>query len=499
MYSKNPLGAAVSSLKAGGGKTLNIILQAFLKQKANTPPIISVPSIFLQEEYRVRLISAGLNDSEIVIINSTTVDQHESVSRKFFQTLPLNKTIIITHEALKLIDHRSSNKALYANRDLLIDEAFDPISMTELTVTTNSDGVPGIRHIDWKRWLNPTGVIVDGFVELMPCKGHCYNDIYNMTKIKTIENRNYKLYISESNWNSLLANNAQKINIFGLYDINILAQFKSISISSAAFHTTTLGIFLKNSGVNLNLTHAYEKHDEKIIFHLAKINNELYSHSKGAIAEHHERVETFRNYVAKTLQDRESLLLRNISDTTSLPYSRYHQISNNCHGINSFRHIDAISIECAYNANNNQISFMQSIMKFTREQSVLVIAANTFYQCILRTCIRDKSNTKPVDVFLLDSKVFPHLVKHYFNNYEIKDINIGNFDTRHREESLSSDHIKIKQFIENTASGEYKASTLYDSFVTKTGSTTSIRKFALSLSDLGLAKRHTKYGKIYRV
>lgn len=514
MHKKNVISAAVSSLKPGGGKTYSIILQALLNKESNFPSVIAVPSILLQEEYKTRLLKAGMLECELEVINSETVQQYETVSRRFFRTLASNKTIIITHEALKLIDHRSSNHALYAKRDLLIDEAFDPISSVELSVSNNPEGDSDARHIDWTRWLNPTGVTVNGFIELSPKSGAVHSDIYNITTIRTIENKNYKIYVSELNWSSLIANDAQRINIFGLYDITVLARFKSISISSAAFHTTTLGIYLQKSGIKLNITHEYEKHDEKIIFHVAKTNGELYSHSKSAIKEYYERIETFREYVAEELNGRKSLLLRNVSDTTNLPYSDYQQISNNCHGMNEYRNIDAISIESAYNANSNHIAFMQSVLTFTKDQIAIGLGVNTFYQCILRTSIRDKNSTNPVDVFLLDSKAFPHLIENYFSNYEVKTIDIGNFNivsrkqrvvsrpyniVKQREETISTDHVKIVEFVGSLTSGMYKSSDLYTKFVNDTGSITNIRKFALSLKTIGVEKVRRNSSNMYRI
>lgn len=500
MQQSNVFSAIADACKPGGGKTLSIIAQAALNHISGNPSIIAVPSIDLQSEYVSRFVKAGLFEpADIQVINSERLDSHESVSNTFFKSLTSNKTIIITHEALKLMDHKSRNATHYAKRDLLIDEAFNPIWSAEVSIKRLDDGDVNILNTNWKSWLNPDSASVKGFLRLRPRKTQYYCDFLNMTTVRSIENTNYKVYISESNWKSLDANDAYKINFFGVFDINILARFRSVSISSAAFDTTILGMLLRKSKVNLKVVRGYEKQDEHVIFHVAKLDNELYSHSKSSVVREKDRTARFRNYVAETLNGRESLILRNVVDSGTLPYGNYHTISNNCHGINTYRHIDAISIESVYNSSNHLTGFMQFVLDFTIEEIILGMEANTFYQCIMRTAARVENCDKSIDVFLLDGKILPYLTKYYFSNYDVKYIDLG----ESKKKSLSSVDVNtncmVKEFISRMSPADYQSNLLYQEFVSQNDINISNRKFSKILVDLGITKKHTERGTVFRI
>lgn len=502
--------AVVDQSKTGSGKTAKIIKHLFLHSD-HSPAIIAVPSKELQYEYMHRLMS-GSCPIDLTTINQDEILKHESVAKKFIQSLPSNKTISITHEALKLINHASVNPELYANRDLYIDEAFTMMWAEEITFTRTESGEVDTFNINFQEWLNPTGVIIaDDIIELRPRRSSHYFSMLDMRIVRTIENPNFKVYVTKSNWESLLAGDAVKINLYGIFDFHLLARFRTVHIASAAFtNTTMLGIAMQKAGVKFKIIGEYEKQDEKIVFHVASTDNKLYSHSKSAILNHKDRTDCFRKYVIDYIGDRECLLLRNVVDT-SVVESNFTLINNNCHGINKHRHVDAISIESTYNPSNNLTAIFYKVLQFTEEQIILCMSGNTFYQCIMRTAARDKDNTKPIDVFLLDAKVFPILTKYFFSNYEVKYIDLGKIEKaerkkhkqhkqhKPREATCSSEHDLIKDFMTDYPSGVHKASLVYDSFVALTGSTISIHKFATSLEALGIKKRRTSAGNVYHV
>lgn len=501
----------VDSGKTGSGKSTNIRRNLQLNSESDSPSILAVPSKDLQYEYMDRLCDKQIS---MTTINHTLLDENQSVTEKYINSLCSSKTINITHEALKLVNHKSINFELYKDRDLIIDEAFNPLWCRELTVkqvSKNKDSRDFIS-VDWAGWLNPTENVINGFIELKPKKQKTYSSIYDISFIRMIENPNFKIFVSESNWNSLLANDADRINIFGVFDISLLSIFKTVHIASAAFHTTLLGILMTKTGYSYKVVHEYAKQAEKFVFHVATTNGRIYSHSKHAIAKDFQRVETFRKYVDDVLGGRNCLLLRNRSDISTVAQN-YIEISNNCHGINSYRHIDAISLESTYNPNTNFRSFLKNVLNFSDDEIVLGITANTFYQCIMRTAARDNENRKPIDVFILDGKVFPVMVENYFDSYDVKHVEIGDTITKriaatthkqhkqHKQHTkiISIEHSSISDFIEHIPSGSYPARDLYEQYIASNSSMISMDKFALSIEELGIEKKRTKRGMAYKI
>jgi hypothetical protein len=496
----------LNSGKTGSGKSTSIRLKLLINSYG-IASILAVPSKELQKEYHSRLLDST-HHINLVTLNRDMIHSNETVSEMFLSELLSNNTISITHEALKLVDHRSISTNLYANRDLILDEAFVPVWSKEITVKQSNKSGFNNLNIDWVEWLNPTGNVIGGFIELRPRKSKFYSNLLDMQMYSTIENPNFKVYISESNWESLLKNDAYKINIFGVFDLEILTLFRSVYIASAAFHTTLLGIMMEKIDCDLIVEQEFEKHDEPFVFHVATNNDKLYSHSKSSIKDHFDTVKQFRQYVDDTLDGRECLLLRNVIDTSDVA-DNYVHITNNCHGINHHRHIDAISIESTYNPNTNFRAFMRNVMEFTDDEILLSIAANTFYQSIMRTSARDADNNNPVDVFLLDSKVLPLLQKYYFNNVEVKhvDVNIGKSHLKkqrtvvspYKDRIESNEHVDICEFVESLPKGKHKANDIYESYVKTNNSVISNKMFATSLEKLGIVKKRTRNGFVYTI
>jgi hypothetical protein len=513
MQTNLPFRIKVNSSKTGSGKSTAIRATLEFNTNLKSPSILAVPSKELQYEYMDSLTNTSV---QVSTINKDTVAQGESVSKTFIQSLYMNDTISITHEALKLIDHRSIDVSLYRNRDIIIDEAFNPLWCKELSVknsTKNKDADDFIKT-DWESWLNPTGNVINGFVELRPREQKTISSIYDLNFIRTVQNPNFKVYISQSNWDSLIKNDADKINLFGVFDTDILRRFKSVHISSAAFDTTLLGILLKKQGVDVDIIKKYEKQQEKFIFHVATNNGKLHSHSKKAIKAKPANLNVFRQYVDTTLNGRECLVLRNVIDTSILP-SNYTKLNNNCHGINSHRHVDAISIESTYNTNTNFKAFLNEVLGFSDDEILLGITANTFYQCMMRTAARDRNNKNPIDVFIMDSKVLPLLTKHFIDNYDVKHIEIAKTSkdrvpalshNKHKThvytnfaDTESQEHAKIIEFIETVPTGEYLSSQLHSMYQEYAKTSLSARKFGFSLGVIGIEKKRCNRGILYKI
>jgi hypothetical protein len=141
------------------------------------------------------------------------------------------------------------------------------------------------------------------------------------------------------------------------------------------------------------------------------VNNLNWSKSR---AQSHEQIaHNFREYVRTTCDelDISVLALRNNSDTGVIQGEE--RINHNPHGINHYTHYQAISLESALNPSNGYRTFLREFVGMEAKDITVAFSAYLFYQCIMRTALRVRGNTKQVHVFCLDNKTAVALLEYF--------------------------------------------------------------------------------------
>jgi len=416
--------------------------------------ILVVASIPLQKEYQAHLIKDGVSYPDFAIINSEGNKEGQTVGKDFISRLLDTTVICITHEAFKMIDHKGISKDTLSKFRLIFDEAPVPYWSETISHIQSTDTTFSIVSPDLSPYFRKTNE-ENGFVEVDIRKTGLKSDLINYQLMTKIENRSFIKHLSTTNYNSLLENQADKINIFGCLDFSILELYKSVYVYSAAFHTTPMGILLKTHGATIKYDREFEKHDRPVIFHASTMNDDLiYHHTKCKNGKYPERLDKFRDYTKERIGEQKYILLRNKSDDSKLD-DNCELIPHNCHGVNS--HLDKCNFvfESALNPSSVLSAYMKNILKFSQEDIIFSMSGNTLYQSMMRLSIRNLTQeVEETNVFCMDAVSAVLISDTYFHNYEFNDILIS-----------SGEYCSVSSFVDTLKDGKYQSAPTYNLYI----------------------------------
>ena len=444
----------------GTGKTttniyprLSAALESNKTSKLKTHILVVVPSQDLQQQYKSAYPSA-------LIINSTT--DNGNVSSALIEHLknPQNTICVITHAAFKLTHIRSDLKAKFI---LIQDEAFDPyrvvtwsncnpelntiaplnkklltdfVKNTSLHSTDEKhmgeifQGITANVYAKSIKLKNAHTLLDNHYHELTFDPSAGYFDMYDSftgespSLVKLVDTQWHTVATSSSIRKMLSMEAPAKGTVgtsaefFQYLKPSITQGWKSYLICAADFTNTLQYAWMKkfNSDYKFRTDkgHTFKKMSLPLDIHVADFITEGSSPmwSKSLAARQPQIIKNYTDAVNNMLNGEPVLSLRNNGSQNKLMNET--RLSHSSHGINSYTSFTNISLESAIIPSNGLRDFLKDFIGVSKDKIGLVFNGQIFYQALMRTALRDPSNTRRVNLFILDPHAASNML-HYFS------------------------------------------------------------------------------------
>ena len=396
----------VDARGAGQGKTTTGIYPQILKlHQLGERALIVVPSKHLQNEYRNQLPNINFE-----LINSDG-ENSDRVSVRLLQALESDAAfILITSEAFKNTRLRLDHKNL---RHLIIDEAIMPYDFREVQLDERLKF--GLDQV---------------FYPHTQIHSHCWNLLSrNSFEANTIldesptwrrlTHANSRVWCDYDSWCKITGTGDVSTNklYFGIeLDPVVVANWRSVFIAAAAFDRTFMASWLLKNGLEYKTIRPFVPHLQVPVFHSPERFNKRGNYSRNFRQQNPALLDEFYAYVQKTIGVEPCLGVRNNDELRGLfnedvEGNSRHKLSHNAHGINKFRDHTNIYLVSSLNFSPKMNEFLEDQwhqINFNQQFKEWVTQANagyTYYQLIMRTALRVRENTKPVNVFLIDRDI----------------------------------------------------------------------------------------------
>ena len=397
----------VDSRGAGEGKTTTgiYLLLKIANRVLDTPTLLVVPSIRLQEQY-LRDMPELIRDGDV--INS---DRVSNVSAALIQRLKepywgdRPRVVMITHEAFRRTEIPRTLRGCW---NLVIDEVMDPWSYEKITLETARSWQPHFHFGDLFRWRKPHAVIpgdTEEFYELLVGKTPDTMIFSDSPQWQRLTSTNHRLWMREPAYQRLCQNHTGYSELVISLHQSVFEDWVAINIAAAAFEYTFMAHWFRVAGFQVEYAHAFERQDRNIHIHTMKLPDGMrWSNNKRI--QFPEILDDYHSYVNQNLP-KPILAVRNNAESRALVNEV--RLGHNAHGMNNYTEYQAISLETALIVNPTLNEFYTRQLMMTPRQVVAAFSSYTFYQLIMRTRLRLKNNQDPVHVAILDYETLVEL------------------------------------------------------------------------------------------
>lgn len=383
----------VDSRGCGEGKTTLGIYPLIRRYQAlNELTLLVVPSHKLQDEYQIEF------QNEITIIrgHGAVLALYEALENK------LTSVICITEECWRRSDINQKYKQQF---NLIIDEAINPFRSVAYDRKKS--------QFDWTTIFQMNLTELQRFDELnyYPFtidESAIDNWTQSSEAIKRLTDKNYTSEMSAKTYDKLKNGVViGRAEIFQQLKIEMIENWRSVHIAAAAFEYTMMNAWLNFHKKSYRITHEFNTRELPVKFHFIEGLN--WSKKKQLDPAFAPIKEEYKNYVNEYCSSRNKrpLALRNKISNTILENEQ--KINHNPHGWNQFRDFTAISLESALNPTAEFKKWLEFRIGMAEKQVTRAFSAYLFYQCIMRTCLRNQGNTTEVDVFCIDEKTLSQI------------------------------------------------------------------------------------------
>lgn len=418
----------VDSRACGAGKTTKTIIPQIKKNASiGIKSLVVVPSHKLQYQYQDALITA-------TVINSETGD---GVNAQL-QTALVNKdinVIVISHQAFMY--HTKIPNSVRDNVALVIDEAFDPYNSEQIDLLDSA----GRRYFDFEGvfdWLDPE------ISEIEPDIAAKSTDWYRISVVSStpptllassqqwmrLTNGNTRLWATWAAGNTLINNDGTQAKLVRELSPDLMQGWHSVWVAAAAFEHTFMAQWLVDNSLDLIEVYPFEVHTAPLRLHLPNVDKEL-NWSMNFCNTQPAAYKKAVDWINKQTQGK-VLYVRN--DKHNLKVEGV-QLSHNAHGLNEYTHFTRYAHLSALRPNPNMGSFFTTKLGMSKQQQVMAFNGYTCYQLMMRTALRDSTNTSWVDVYVLDTTLGLCLLDLFENHLALTDIPLR--DPREKKEPLT--------------------------------------------------------------
>lgn len=408
----------IDSRGCGSGKTRRTIIpRIFNNMKLGIKTLVVVPSKELQREY-----ANHFSFDDFTVINSDTgkiLEQYQTAE---------TPVVCLTHQGFLQVPTNYFKKT---NTDLIIDEAFDPFGMITFK-TYDSAGRVWVDFREVFAWRNPEFVPdfkpktdVQEFYELTVVES-TPPDIIDSERWRKIANPNWRLWATWEIGNNLMSGASETSTIGLELSESVIDNWSSVWIAAAAFEKTFMGQWMRRNEIPYEIEYEFETHDVPVNWHMP---TEEFRWSKGCRTANPEIEQVFRDYCER---HRTGRLIYNSNNDSTTAFAHGDKLSHNAHGINAYKDRVDYAFMSAIQPNAVYKNFLWQRCGFGGKEDwqafAFAFSGYTAYQLIMRTALRDPSNTKPVNIFALDTAMIiavmdlfnPHRSK-TFTNIPVED------------------------------------------------------------------------------
>ena len=411
----------VDSAGAGVGKSYQIRKQIKENLLKGIKSIVVVPSHKLQHEYVQTLaVSPAVISSEEDPIHPelarTTVGVQ--LEQAFFRD---EAVIIMSHDAF--LNRTVIQPHHRVNRQLIIDEAFKPVSLQQLDLV-DSAGRQYFKFDNVFSWTDPEvytltkkphGKIQPWF-RLDVVKSTPPKWLRNTKEWRAISNPNARLWATWQTGQSLMVDYKDTATLIVEVNPCVFDHWQSVWIAAAAFEKTLMCAWMQSSQIEYTTYRQFKPHRAPL--HLYTSDQE-FNLSLGAKT-HNSIWDELINDCVRTHATGPALFVdnKNFNGLVDQHFTS-EKLSHNAHGINDKCHYHEFAWMSAIRPNDYLSSFLLGQYGLSGRSLMMSWSGYDCYQLLMRSALRDPLNKDPVRVYLMDTGLV----------YEILDL----FDSRSYE------------------------------------------------------------------
>ena len=406
----------IDARRCGAGKTrgennnsqddrsINYKINALIED--NEKVLVVLPGVNLIKDYKKQFPYATVIYSDIAT----------NVSGELFNSISNgDRLIIITHKAFLQQQIHINTKQHY---HLIIDEVFDP--WKELTIASERKDI----IFDW----NEHTIINDGFidydyfeiefVDLATNNITCDSNI-----VRDLTNKNWLNYVKRKQYDELTRAGKKRVSVIQELHPYTLTGWKSVHLAAAAFDKTFMSWWMKKHQMTYDTKYPFIPHQTPILIYYPEYgDSKEFNYSRNKKTTMPWVREQFNAFVASVSEP--VLRLKNNIDAVGI-FTDEHCVKHNVAGINSYSHIQNVSLESSLNPSPEMtVWFNKQIdCAWLDKDDNHIYSARTgylYYQVLMRSCLR---NGQEASVFTLDSRAFLSITD-YFENFDYNEFQI---------------------------------------------------------------------------
>jgi hypothetical protein len=414
---------------AGAGKTHSAMEYAVWQAQLGRKIAIVQPSRHLiQESYQKALGMAQRGRS--VPITRIDSDTHAgnvkgALTRHLRYAAPDEGEILfITHNAFLHCPY-------WHNRDrwvVIIDEIISPIEDKSLKLPRNHGKLTDILDLDTYNAHYSVLKVKDdeksmaAFAMLAENDGDDIVDAVFEEVTRALHGTHWTLFTQTPNWCSIRdgANRTDQLLIYGLLNPRFLDGFGEVTIMGAMFNDSILAKvwqdeveFVENKAIQSKLR--YSEHASGALLTIEYLFDRNWSKTfRNSTLAGRKVFDLALERAAESMGDRDYIFVTN---RDAEEYSRKMlqtgvRVSNVCHGINEYQHIDNAVFLSALNPAPSQFKMLQNLDVSADELSDAGYH-QTVYQAIMRTSLRDPSSKAARHIIVPDRRAADYLARHF--------------------------------------------------------------------------------------
>jgi hypothetical protein len=296
--------------------------------------------------------------------------------------------------------------------NIVIDEAIDPFRM----ITYQRED----SAFDWTSIVrgNLERIEIDSYTRVHFSQSKI-DDTFIMASplVRDILDTNWITDITSETYRAL-ASDTQRVELFQALRGDIICGWRSVHIAAAAFDHTFMAAWMRYHGIEWQVIRPFEHKELPARIHY--VEQLRWSKTKAGSGKYDAALNEYYQYVESGSS--EFLRLKNLSVKNRLAGEI--TLSHNPHGLNEYKHITAISLESALNPTQSWRLWLQNTMKMTPKQVTVAFSSYLFYQCVMRTALRDKDNSQVVHIYGLDEPSIVGLLQ-FFDPRDSVHIDVG--------------------------------------------------------------------------
>lgn len=411
----------IDSRGCGVGKTTQTIIPRIKQNLAQgIKSLIVVPSINLQLEYLKLLPTA-------TIINSEDRKNMPSVGVQFNAAMLADDDIIIcTHQAF--LYNINIAKTYRTNRELIIDEAFDPYAFESIELA-NKEGKRHFFFEDVFYWASDFPKQIEKEFGTQLKKNQNRGDFYQIgfksystpsllvgsEQWEKLTGSNSIIWGTYNSGQALINNAATTAQVVIETDANILDGWSSIWIAAAAFEHTFMHQWLKSNKLEYTEVYPFVEHQVNLKIH---VPIDQFYWTKALRNSDDSFLNLFVDYVNTNATGPVVYVNNNDKKSKLISITNGHRINHNAHGVNAYKHLTNYAHMSAINPNAMNYLFYKNHLHMEDKQIIMAFHTYNTYQLLMRTSLRNKSSDSCVNGFFLDTRIAVGLIN-FFRTYDV--------------------------------------------------------------------------------